>query len=105
MRICPYLSLLLYLVIINAPRVFTVLWSFLKPMLHEDTLAKITVVGEDLEKQEKAFAACGITLDGGGNFRIDGNVFAIQRALDIMLLWIGFMRKLSVFVELFDTSG
>jgi hypothetical protein len=35
------------MVIINAPKVFGIAWSFVKPQLDEKTVAKISIFGSD----------------------------------------------------------
>lgn len=41
-------------IIINAPRVFSIAWSFVKPMLDEKTVSKISIFGTDKEAYSAA---------------------------------------------------
>lgn len=42
------------MIIINAPKVFSIAWSFVKPMLDEKTVAKISIYGTDKEAYTQA---------------------------------------------------
>eukprot|EP00971_Amphidinium_carterae_P246793 4901541-Amphidinium_carterae.1 len=42
------------MVIINAPKVFSIAWSFVKPMLDEKTVSKISIFSRDRESYSKA---------------------------------------------------
>lgn len=50
------------LVVINAPRIFTALWSIAKHFLHPVTVAKVSVLGHNYAKN---FRDLGIVLDDG----------------------------------------
>ncbi|CAJ1410554.1 unnamed protein product [Effrenium voratum] len=65
------------MVIINAPKVFGIAWSFIKPQLDEKTVAKISIFGSD---QREAYVKCLLDLVDaeqlpslyGGKCRCDG---------------------------------
>lgn len=47
------------MVIINAPKVFGIAWTFVKPQLDEKTVAKISIFGSD---QREAYVKCLLDL-------------------------------------------
>lgn len=83
--------------VINAPRIFTMLWRIVKPWLDENTLAKIKIHGKDfLKALQEDIDIENIPTDLGGNLDCPlpgGTAFSFQAGEDSDMINVAIPRR------------